>query len=159
MIYFKATVVSFQQCLNLEKSFCAEKLETVKHLLALGRQMMISIYKDYSADTIGCCSGHAFIFLLLLVLLLPPVLLLLSSWRQTQKACEYAPGHTIPFLSRMTMIIQKWKGKQHCKVPAFKLHQSLGSDSETHPKTQDVLIRHENIKSTYLLKLQTQKPN
>lgn len=45
------------------------------------------------------------------------------------------------------------------KVPSFKLHQFLSSDSEAYPKNQDVLIRHGNIKSTYLLKLQTRKPN
>lgn len=59
----------------------------------------------------------------------------------------------------MTAIIQKWKGKQQYEVPAFKLHQSLGSDSVTNPKKQDILIRHENIKSTYLPELHTREPS
>lgn len=45
------------------------------------------------------------------------------------------------------------------KVPAFKLHRFLSSDSGTYPKNQDALIRQGSVKSTYLLKLQTQKPN
>lgn len=62
----------------------------------------------------------------------------------------------------MTAILQKWKAKhQYEVVTAFKLHQSLGSVSVTNPKKnpQDILIRCENIKTTYLPELHTQEPS
>lgn len=62
----------------------------------------------------------------------------------------------------MTAILQKWKGKhQYEVVTAFKLHQALGSVSVTNPKkkNQAILIRRENIKTTYLLELHTQEPS